>query len=281
MSDASILQPGTAQVMSPGIGHNGGPPLIRRESDAIVEIYGALVQFQGEVQNPPRDREVEVRSKSGGSYKFKYATLGSIMNTIRKPMADAGLAVIQIITYEPRPWLTTRIIHKSGQWISCEMPLEDGGGPQAFGSQLTYMRRYSVNTILCLASDEDDDANIYEGNQFRDYDAERAALERDMAQQQPPPEPPQEARRPTGRTPASAPPSATKEDATFRKLVAAFNSALKNAADPAEADKFWLGDVELRGKMSPATLAFVTTTYRETWHREPPADQPEHQAAAE
>jgi hypothetical protein len=271
MSDASILSAPPAQVV---------PAPIRRESAEIVEIYAALVQFQGEVQNPPRDREVEVRSKSSGSYKFKYATLGSIMNTIRAPMANAGLAVIQVITYEPRPWLTTRIIHKSGQWISCEMPLEEGGGPQAFGSQLTYMRRYSVNTILCLASDEDDDANIFEGNHFRDYDAERAALERDMAQQQQP-EPPQETRRPTGRTPASAPPSATKEDATFRKLVAAFNSALKNAADPAEADKFWLDDVELRGKMSPATLAFVTTTYRETWHREPPADQPEHQAAAE
>jgi hypothetical protein len=35
---------------------------------------------------------------------------------------------------------------------------------QEIGSVLTYLRRYSVTTALCIASDDDDDGNAASGN---------------------------------------------------------------------------------------------------------------------
>ena len=53
--------------------------------------------------------------------------------------------------------LTTRLVHESGEWIeetmSIPMIKQD---PQAFGSALTYARRYGLSSITGLYADDDD-----------------------------------------------------------------------------------------------------------------------------
>ena len=49
-----------------------------RESSDIAKLAHALVQAQKVLANPPRNREVEVRTKTGGKYTFRYATLDQI-----------------------------------------------------------------------------------------------------------------------------------------------------------------------------------------------------------
>lgn len=53
--------------------------------------------------------------------------------------------------------LHSELIHKSGQKIECDMPLYvDDIDPQAIGSAETYMRRYSIYTLLNIKVKDND-----------------------------------------------------------------------------------------------------------------------------
>jgi len=137
-------------------------------SEQIGDLIAALAKAQSDIKAPIRNREVSVTPKSGGQgYKFKYATLDAIIETVREPLSKNGLWFTQTITKgEDHYVLLTRLFHSTGQFISSETPLiVDGNGNQAFGSSLTYMRRYALSALLGVAADEDDDGNAADGNQ--------------------------------------------------------------------------------------------------------------------
>lgn len=134
---------------------------------AIDKIAQALAKAQAEITNPPRNREVTVKTKTGSSYKFKYATLDSIIDHVRGPLTKHGIWFIQTLESDGagRYRLVTTLTHESGQYITSETPLlVAGAGNQEFGSALTYMRRYALTALLGIAADEDDDANHADGN---------------------------------------------------------------------------------------------------------------------
>lgn len=136
-------------------------------SPRIDKLVGALAKAQGEITNPPRNRSVTVRMKAGGSYTFKYATLDSIIEHVRKPLTSNGLWFTQTLegADNGKYRLVTTLVHESGQRIDSVTPLlVQEAGNQAFGSALSYMRRYALCSILGVASDEDDDANAADGN---------------------------------------------------------------------------------------------------------------------
>ena len=143
-----------------------------RESADISKIAPALVRAQGAMENPPRNRSVQVRTQAG-SYTFRYATLDKITDMTRQALAENGLCVLQpIVSTERGPALVTRLLHESGQWMECEVLLPGlGNNPQAFGSAVTYVRRYSVCALLNISADEDDDANRAAGNHYADVAA--------------------------------------------------------------------------------------------------------------
>ena len=140
-----------------------------RESADIAQIAPALVRAQGAMENPPRNRSVQVRTQAG-SYTFRYATLDKITDMIRHALVENGLCLLQpIVGTERGPALVTRLLHESGQWMECEVLLPAlGNNPQAFGSAVTYVRRYSVCALLNISADEDDDANRAAGNHYAD-----------------------------------------------------------------------------------------------------------------
>ena len=140
-----------------------------RESADIAQIAPALVRAQGAMENPPRNRSVQVRTQAG-SYTFRYATLDKITDMIRHALVENGLCLLQpIVGTERGPALVSRLLHESGQWMECEVLLPAlGNNPQAFGSAVTYVRRYSVCALLNISADEDDDANRAAGNHYAD-----------------------------------------------------------------------------------------------------------------
>jgi hypothetical protein len=136
-------------------------------SEQLNEIALALSKAQGMFINPPKNRDVTVAMKTGGTYKFSYATLDSIMDSIRKPLSDNGLALVHALTSDEQgPVCETRLIHASGQWISCWVPIivAEGANAQGWGSAITYARRYGLCSLLAIAADEDDDSNAACGN---------------------------------------------------------------------------------------------------------------------
>lgn len=140
-----------------------------RQSEQINELAGALAKAQGQFANPERNREVEVQTKTGNTYKFKYATFDAILDAVRKPLSENGLALLQgVVTGERGTLLATKLLHASGQWIESETPVfynEDKA--QAFGSGVSYAKRYAVAAMLGITADEDDDGNNADGNRAK------------------------------------------------------------------------------------------------------------------
>jgi hypothetical protein len=124
------------------------------QSDDIKELATNLALFQGKISSVKKDA-------INPYFKSKYATLDTIWNTIRKPLVDSGLSLVQTmgISDDGGSTLSTTLLHNSGQWISGCMKLnpvkED---PQGLGSAISYARRYSMSAMLGIVVDEDDDA---------------------------------------------------------------------------------------------------------------------------
>ena len=130
------------------------------KSESILELAKALSAFQGELTSVKKDAV-------NPFFKSRYATLDTIWDTIRKPLAKHGLAVTQTLDWDGGlnevhsvNLLETMLTHTSGEYISGTQllnPVKDD--PQGMGAAITYARRYSLSAILGIVSDEDDDAN--------------------------------------------------------------------------------------------------------------------------
>lgn len=120
-------------------------------STTISEIAKALSAFQGELKPAKKD---EVNP----FFKMKYADLASIWGVVREPLAKNGLSVTQLPhTESEKLFLTTLLLHSSGEWISSEMPvIAQKADSQSIGSALTYARRYSLSSMLGVAAEDDD-----------------------------------------------------------------------------------------------------------------------------
>jgi hypothetical protein len=134
-------------------------------TDDLGTLAAALSKAQGEFGPITRDKTVTVQKKQGGQYTFSYAPLDQIMNQVRAPLRDNGLTLTQILDADG---LVTMLIHSSGAYLRGVTPLPETSDVQAFGSAITYLRRYSVVSILGIATEEDDDGNRAAGNQVRD-----------------------------------------------------------------------------------------------------------------
>jgi hypothetical protein len=134
---------------------------------AISQLSAALALAQGAFAPVLRDKTVTVTMKSGGKYTFSYAPLESILHAVAPALSKNGLALTQaMVVVDGKDYVETTLRHSSGQSISNRIPLfVRDDGPQAYGSALTYARRYGVTLLLCISADDDDDGNAAEGNQ--------------------------------------------------------------------------------------------------------------------
>lgn len=122
------------------------------QSEQTAELAAALAKAQAQMKNAPFD-------KTNPHFRNKYASLASVLDTVRKPLADNGLSYTQVTQIREGGFvLVTTLRHSSGQWVQSEYPLPVAAKPQELGSALTYARRYSLSALACISSDEDDDA---------------------------------------------------------------------------------------------------------------------------
>ncbi len=131
------------------------------------KLADALSKAQGEFAPILRDKTVTVTMKLGGKYTFSYAPLESILHAVAPALSKNGLALTQaMVVVDGKDYVETTLRHASGQSICNRIPLfVRDDGPQAYGSALTYARRYGVTLLLCISADDDDDGNAAEGNQ--------------------------------------------------------------------------------------------------------------------
>ena len=130
------------------------------KSESTKEITVALAKAQIAFKPIKRTEKVGYDTKGGSSKKYNYAPLDVVIEATKQALSDNGLAITQTTKLvEGDTILETLLCHSSGEWLSGELYVgKQEQAPQSEGSALTYKRRYGMSAILCVASEEDDDA---------------------------------------------------------------------------------------------------------------------------
>lgn len=123
----------------------------------MKEIATALVKAQSQIKTAIKDTKGQI----GQNRSYKYADLASVWDACKKALSDNGIAIIQKPDFnEQELWLETMLLHTSGESIVGRYPLRPTQNtPQAYGSALTYSRRYSLSAMVGIVTEEDDDGS--------------------------------------------------------------------------------------------------------------------------
>lgn len=131
-----------------------------KTSEGVGQIAKALSQVQLEITNP-------ANTATNPFFKSKYAPLPDVLKVIRPIASKYGLAIIQNpYTEDEKVGVITLIMHESGEWIETEALVSkpEKNTPQGIGSVITYLRRYTISSIVGISSEEDDDGNSNESS---------------------------------------------------------------------------------------------------------------------
>lgn len=145
-------------------------------------LFAALAAAQGSFSPIHKNRTVTVKPRDKAPYTFDYATLDNVLAATVPALSANGLALIQPFYHGPNGLeLRTILAHSSGARLEAVTELPKVDSIQGAGSALTYLKRYQVQAILGVSSEEDDDGNAADGNQVQN------SVPRDRSK---PPEPP-------------------------------------------------------------------------------------------
>jgi hypothetical protein len=126
-------------------------------------VAAALVAIQNELKDPEKTRDVQA-----GPKRYSYAELDKALPDIRALCTSHKVFVSQSCVGED---MVTVLLHESGEWVACHCPVtmpSKAGDPQAFGSSITYARRYGLFMALGLvAQNEDNDGKQPESKDRR------------------------------------------------------------------------------------------------------------------
>lgn len=130
--------------------------LVSYKTSASTEnIDKALLDFNKEVES------IE-KGEVNPFFKNFYCSLDQIISYVRPILAKHDLYLQQFPIYGGEGMLSVKTIlkHSSGEYImSDSMPIKFGKTAQDFGGTNTYLRRYSLSSILGLSFEKDSDGN--------------------------------------------------------------------------------------------------------------------------
>jgi hypothetical protein len=93
-------------------------------------------------------------------FKSKYFDINSLLEHVEPVLQKHGLLVLQPVSGDSVTTIITDV--ETGSQIASSAPLTTKGDPQKLGSEITYLRRYTLQSLLALQA-EDDDANAASG----------------------------------------------------------------------------------------------------------------------
>ena len=141
------------------------------KSEQITNLAAALLKAQTQIG-------CAVKGARNPFFKSTYADLGSVIEAVKGPLNDNGITFLQAVDSDPgdNAAVDTILLHESGQFISSRTPVfcAKPNDPQAFGSGITYSKRYALQALLGIPTADDDG----EGAMGRDRKTERAAAKK-------------------------------------------------------------------------------------------------------
>jgi hypothetical protein len=87
-------------------------------------------------------------------FKNNYADINALTAEVEPILLEYGLLMLQPIV---DGYVSTVVMDaESGESVSSSMRLPDINDPQKIGSAITYYRRYTLQSLLCLQTEDDD-----------------------------------------------------------------------------------------------------------------------------
>ena len=110
-------------------------------------------------------------------FKSKYADLGAVVQAVKEPFASNGLSYVQFpIEKGGRIGVETILMHVSGEWLSNSFTVQlTKQDAQGAGSAITYCRRYGLQAVAGIPSD-DDDGNAAQNKSKPKHDTDLVAV---------------------------------------------------------------------------------------------------------
>ena len=114
---------------------------------AFVKAQSAFDPFSFDKENP--------------HYHSRYASLGTILKATVPALNKNGIAVTTRTRISSEQIVVeTFLVHKGKAFVRAEWPAgKVNTPPQQLGSALTYARRYTLQSVLGVAAEDDDDGN--------------------------------------------------------------------------------------------------------------------------
>jgi hypothetical protein len=127
---------------------------LKYQSEQITLIAKALVKAQTSMSNA-------VKSASNPFFKSKYADINAVREACIPALNENGICAMQpTVEMNGKPFVKTLLIHESGEWIAgyTEIICAKQNDAQSHGSGLSYARRYGLQSMVNLGSED------YDGN---------------------------------------------------------------------------------------------------------------------
>jgi len=137
----------------------------RYEANNARKSYNkAMAEFSANAPRITKDSQVGFDSKKGGSVQYKYASLANIVNIVSPCLSAVGLSHSWRTTQEGNQIIVKCVIsHVDGHSESTQLQsAADNSGSknsiQAIGSTVSFLKRYTFESMLGLSSFDDDGA---------------------------------------------------------------------------------------------------------------------------
>ena len=124
------------------------------KSDSIKNLAVAMHKAQAEMGGAHK-------GANNPFFKSKYADLGSVVQAVKEPFANNELSFVQFpVESGGRIGIETILMHSSGEWLSNEFTVNlTKQDAQGAGSAITYCRRYGLQAVAGIPSEDDDGNN--------------------------------------------------------------------------------------------------------------------------
>ena len=136
---------------------NGRKPISDLRNN-LSGLFAAMAKAQLAVRSVSKDG-------SNPHFRSSYVTLDSILAGPVKVFNQHGIAIMQLPSLaDNRISVRTVLAHANGANIQSDLSLPcDLNNPHKVGSTLTYLKRFSLTSILGIPGEEDDDGNAAAG----------------------------------------------------------------------------------------------------------------------
>jgi hypothetical protein len=118
----------------------------------MENIAKALVKAQLEMITPKK-------GSVNPFFKNKYADLNDVLAAVVPSLNNNGIVLLQpLVNIEGKNFVKTVLMHESGEIFEslAEIFCKNTNDAQAYGSGVTYARRYSLSSIVGIGSEDDD-----------------------------------------------------------------------------------------------------------------------------